>query len=75
MDTTNLKYLDNWLVHACMNGYWLLNPTAASVKNATVFYYIYATFLFSTCLSCVYVIALKLKSSHNATMAFVSYTY
>ena len=37
--------------------------------------YIRATFLLSTCHSCVHATALKLKSSHNATMAFVSYAY
>ena len=39
-------------------------------KNATVFYYIYTTFLFSTksCHNCVYVTVLEL--SHNATKVF-----
>ena len=56
-----------------MNGHCLLNPTATSRKNATVLYYIHATFLLSTCHNCVHITALKLRSSHNATMAIVSY--
>ena len=42
-------------------------------KNATVFQYIHARFLLCACHGCVYVTAMKLKSSNNATMAFVSY--
>ena len=56
-----------------MNGHCLLNPTATSRKKVTVLYYIHVTFLFSTRHNCVHITALKLQSSHNATMAFVSY--
>ena len=54
-----------------------MHPTATltSVKSATVFYYIRAKFLLSTCHSCMYVTAMKEKSSLNATIAFVSYAY
>ena len=45
------------------------------LENATVFYYIHVIFLLSACISCVNVTALKLKSNHNATMAFASYGY
>ena len=40
-----------------MNGHWLLNPTAISMKNFTVFYYIHAAFLYSTCNCCLYAAA------------------
>ena len=56
-----------------MNGHWLLNPAATSVKNATVFYYIYLAFLFCTCHNCMYLTVLKLKSSHNATAMLLAY--
>jgi len=58
-----------------MNGHWLLSPTAISVKNATVFYYIHAAFLFITYHSCLYYVCTEGKSSQNATVAFVSYAY
>ena len=53
-----------------MNEHCLLNPTATSVKTATVFFYIQATFLFSSChaYGCLYLTVLKLKSSHYATL-------
>ena len=46
-----------------MNGRWLLSPTAISVKNAAVFYYIHAVFLYITCHSCLYVTALKVNQA------------
>ena len=54
-----------------MNGRCLLNPTATSVKNAFVFMQHFVI----TCNNCMYVTVSKVKSSHNATMAFVSYAY
>jgi len=57
-----------------MNGHWLLNPIATSVKNATVFYldyYIHAAFLLALFII-VYVTATE---TNTCNMAFVSYAY
>ena len=58
-----------------MNGHCLLSPAVKIVKIATVFYYIHAGFMFCICHNCMYLTVLKLKSSHNATIVFVSYAY
>jgi len=57
-----------------MNGHWLLNPTATSVKMLLYSNIFMQDFCFALVMAvCIYIPAMKLKSSHNATMAFVSY--
>ena len=50
-----------------MNGHWLLNLIATSVKNTTVFYldyYIQAAFLLALVIIVCMLLQMKLRSSH-----------
>ena len=58
-----------------MNGSSLLNPITMSVKTPLYSNIFTQHFLLSTSHNCVYVTALGLKLSHNATISFVSYAY